>query len=331
MELLSEGQGILPSTERETLSQLGGDAYSNLDWTRRGQMSDMHFSIERQYLGQVPPPDTVNGILYQAAFCNSSGSPEADWNIEVHHRVLESALRPLNGPSVDQLINFRSSTTASIIPEYHMTTVPPKKVDFCMYVEPDCDKDVPRASQTIASLQDALPCGMFNHASLDTLRDRAIALSIETTRTGEGWDNASLQMGIWSAAHWAFLDLLLRMRQEAAEELSTREGPNPDNATEAGRMECPDTSSAQSSQLPEYLPGIIIQGHDWHLVITTRRGDKTIFWQKMTFGTTSSSKGIYQIICALQLLQHWAREEYWAWLRAVLSDWPRLHGQRVIR
>jgi len=172
---------------------------------------------------------------------------------------------------------------------------------------------------------------MFNHTNLNTLRDRPIALSIETKRTGEGWDNARLQMGIWNAAHWEFLGLLLRMRREAADELSTLQDQPPDDTTEAGRTEPPDISGAQSLQLPEYLPGIIIQGHDWHLVITTRHGDKTIFWQKMTFGTTSSSKGIYQIICVLQLLQLWAREEYWTWLRAVLSDWPRLHGQPVTR
>ena len=209
-----------------------------------------------------------------------------------------------------------------------MTPLPSKKVDFCIYIEPDCEKDHPHASQTIASLQDALPYGMFNHTNLNTLRDRPIALSIETKRTGEGWDNARLQMGIWNAAHWEFLGRLWRMRQEAADELSTLQGRTPDNATEAGRTELSDE---QILQLPEYLPGIIIQGHDWHLVITTRHGEKTNFWQKMTFGTTSSSKGIYQIICVLQLLQQWAREEYWAWLRAVLSDWPRLDGLPVTR
>ncbi len=212
-----------------------------------------------------------------------------------------------------------------------MAPLPSKKVDFCIYIEPSCDKDHPHASQTIASLQDALPYGMFNHTNLNTLRDRPIALSIETKRTGEGWDNARLQMGIWNAAHWEFLGLLLRMRREAADELSTLQGRIPDDTTEASRTELPNVSDAQTLQLPEYLPGIIIQGHDWHLVITTRHGDKTIFWQKMTFGTTSSSKGIYQIICVLQLLQLWAREEYWTWLRAVLSDWPRLHGQPVTR
>ncbi|KAM3517309.1 hypothetical protein NHJ13051_009101 [Beauveria bassiana] len=331
IDLISAGQGILPLSERETFNRLDGEAYHDWKWTRRGRMSDMHFSNERQHLGHIPPPDTVHGILYQAAFCNNSGSSEADWNTEVHHRVLEAALRPLNGPSIAQLINFRSSTTASIIPEYHVTPLPPKKVDFCIYVEPNCDKDHPHASQTIVSLQDALPSGMFNHTNLNTLRDRPIALSIETKRTGEGWDNARLQMGIWNAAHWEFLGRLLRMRREAAEELSTRRGRTPDNATEGGRTELLDVSSARTLQLPDYLPGIIIQGHDWHLVITTRHGDKTIFWQKMTFGTTSSSKGIYQIICALQLLQQWAREEYWAWLRVVVSDWPSLHGQPVTR
>jgi len=108
IDLISAGQGILPLSERETFNRLDGEAYHDWKWTRRGRMSDMHFSNERQHLGHIPPPDTVHGILYQAAFCNNSGSSEADWNTEVHHRVLEAALRPLNGPSTAQLINFRS-------------------------------------------------------------------------------------------------------------------------------------------------------------------------------------------------------------------------------
>lgn len=109
-------------------------------------------------------------------------------------------------------------------------------------------------------------------------------------RTGEGWDNARLQMGIWNAAHWEFLHQLSKMRQNAEARLSTlrQEEGNTDNPSQHA-LSSPD----QVKPLPEYLPGIIIQGHDWHLVITTREGDKTVFWQKMTFGSTSSSKGIY--------------------------------------
>jgi hypothetical protein len=179
----------------------------------------------------------------------------------------------------------------------------------------------------IWEIQDALPDGTFNHTSLITLRDRPIALSIETKRTGEGWDNARLQMGIWNAAHWEFLGHLSRMRHGAANELSriAQEATNtPDSAQDTA------LSLDHAVQLPDYLPGIIIQGHDWHLVITTREGDKTIFWQKMTFGSTSSSRGIYQIICTLQLLGRWARDEYWPWLRGVVLEWPRHDGQTPI-
>ncbi|KAH6869140.1 hypothetical protein B0T10DRAFT_313984 [Thelonectria olida] len=118
------------------------------------------------------------------------------------------------------------------------------------------------------------------------------------------------------------------MRHRAANELSrmTQQVTNMPGSAQDAVL----SSLDQAAQLPDYLPGIIIQGHDWHLVITTREGDKTMFWQKMTFGSTSSSKGIYQIICTLQLLGRWARDEYWPWLRGVVSEWPCYDGQTLI-
>ncbi|KAJ3455925.1 hypothetical protein MRS44_017407 [Fusarium solani] len=242
------------------------------------------FEYQRKDLDYTPPPETIHKILHQAAFYNSRSSPEADWNAEVYHRVLEAALRPLQGPGVDQLVDFRLSTTAALIKEYHAPVSATKKVDFCIYV---------------------LPLGAFNHTNLNSLSDRPIAVSIETKKTGEGWETAGLQMQVWSAAHWQFLRKFLELRQRASDELS-RIGQQTIGAAAAD----PEPSPIAGYELPDFLPDIIIQRHDWHLVITTGEGDKTIFWQKKTFGNTSSSKGIYQIISTLQLLRRWVQVEY---------------------
>lgn len=116
-------------------------------------------------------------------------------------------------------------------------------------------------------------------------------------------------MEVWMAAHWQFLRQLVSLRQRA-QELTT--------------------ANEKVWNLPDFIPGIIIQGHDWHLIITTPEGEKTVFWQKKNLGDTSSSMGIYKIIYNLQLLRQWAQEEYWKWMRELLLDWPRNGGELVV-
>jgi hypothetical protein len=69
------------------------------------------------------------------------------------------------------------------------------------------------------------------------------------------------------AAHWQFLRKSLSLRQRAHEFTITNE---------------------KIWILPEFIPGIIVQGHDWYLIIPTPEGEKTVFWQKKNFGDTSS-------------------------------------------
>ncbi|RKK81544.1 hypothetical protein BFJ68_g17614 [Fusarium oxysporum] len=264
IDLALAGVGLLPSSQRSTLDQLDEETYSNFNWTKQPVLSDFLFSEQRDQLGETPPPEIVHRILHQAAYCNSKNCSEADWNMEVHHRVLEAALRPLQGCQMSQLFDFR----------------------------------------------------------LSPLSDNPIAISIETKKTGEGWESAKLQMEIWMAAHWQFLRKLLDLRQRAANESSLIK-----------QVEGVIASSPEADkvwQLPKFMPGIIIQGHDWHLIITTPEGEKTIFWQKQSFGDTWSSKGIYKIIYNLQLLRKWAQEEYWTWLRELLLEWPRYKGELVV-
>ncbi|KAK7425030.1 hypothetical protein QQZ08_008306 [Neonectria magnoliae] len=318
IDLVSSGIGILPASQRGKFDQLDDETYSDFKWTRHPVFSNIYFSVERDKLGDTPPPETIQRILHQAAYCNSKGCSEADWNVEVHHRVLEAALRPLQSCWGDQFFDFRLSTTASIIAEYHVTSAS-KKVDFCMYIDPKVDQ-APEISQIVDNLRNILPLGMFNHASLNPLYDKPIAVSIETKKTGEGWENAKLQMEVWMAAHWQFLRKLLELRQRATNKLSSMKQAGGDLTH----------NPEKAWQLQEFMPGIIIQGHDWHLIITTPEGEKTIFWQKQNFGNTSSSKGIYQIICNLQLLRQWAQDSYWAWLRELLQEWPQHDGKLVV-
>jgi hypothetical protein len=318
IDLVSSGIGILPTSHVSLFSHLDRETYSDFKWTQNPVLSKFLFSNDRDEIGHTPSPETIQWILHEAAFCDSKGCSKTDWNAEVHHRVLEAALRPLQGPRSDQLLDFRLSTTASIINDYHVTSAS-KKVDFCMYIDPKQDKGT-GVVEIIETIRDILPMGMFNHANLSTLSENPIAVSIETTKTtGEGWENARLEMEVWMAAHWQFLRQLLEIRQHAAEKLSVLR-------SSAGEMSfCSD----KIWDLPEFIPGIIIQGHNWYLIITTAEGEKTEFWQKKTIGDTSSSKGIYQIIYNMQLLRQWAQEGYWKWLKDLLHEWPRSDEELV--
>jgi hypothetical protein len=107
IDLALSGFGLLPSSQRSTLDQLDEETYSNFKWTKQPILSNFLFSEQRDQLGETPPPEIVHRILHQAAYCNSKSCSEADWNMEVHHRVLEAALRPLQGCQMSQLFDFR--------------------------------------------------------------------------------------------------------------------------------------------------------------------------------------------------------------------------------
>ncbi|KAG7403113.1 hypothetical protein Forpi1262_v018791 [Fusarium oxysporum f. sp. raphani] len=306
------GFGILPTSQRTCMSELDVKVYDNFEWVKAKPPRDIFFSDDRDDLGHTPPPEVIQTILHQAGECSERGHSEASWNVEVHHLVLKAALRPLQGPQSSQFFDFLLSTTASILPDYQATSAS-KKVDFCMYIDPKHDESA-QIRETILTLMNVLPMGMFNHTNLLPLSDRPIAVSIETKKTGEGWDNARLQMEVWMAAHWQFLRKVLQLHRLAAGAVSSLEQTDGFN-------------SYETRKLPEFLPGIIIQGHDWYLIITTSEGEKTIFWHKENFGQTSKSKGIYTIIHNLQLLRKWAQEVYWEWMRELLLSWPRHRGK----
>ncbi|KAM0546275.1 hypothetical protein ACHAPJ_010959 [Fusarium lateritium] len=307
------GIGILPCSERNAISELKEfEAYRDWKWAQLKGAS-IHFSTKRENLGHTPDPGTVHKILYQAAFCENSGAPQADWNTEVIHRILDVSLRPTTGWGKSHLVDFRTSTTATIIPEYQLQ--PPnreysKKADFCIYAEPSCDKQQSLLSRIITALRNTLPQSTLNHVDLNVLQERPIAISIQTLEQSHALHARILHEGDWISARWNFFEMLMSLRHEAAVSLA--------------RMQRQTSSlPLPYPQLPEYLFDIIIHGHEWYLVITSREEGETVLGGVINFGGTSSSKGIYQIVCTLQVLKHYVSEVYWPWMRDLLLNWPR--------
>ncbi|EMT74655.1 hypothetical protein FOC4_g10000217 [Fusarium odoratissimum] len=129
----------------------------------------------------------------------------------------------------------------------------------------------------------AIPC--FNWTSDRMLQQYPLAFSIETKRYGGNAAKGEQQMGIWHAAQWEFL--ITRAGAEAVAKL-------------------------------DFLPGIVIQGHTWSLVITMRNQGTTTVLCSVEFGNTSSVVGVFQVMAGLKRLRKWSLEVLWPWYKMYL-------------
>jgi hypothetical protein len=128
----------------------------------------------------------------------------------------------------------------------------PGTVDFCVHIEPTCDKD-PRILRAIQALQRILPPGSFNHVYIPILYPRPIVFSIKILRLSDFSDSVRIRTGIWIPANWEFLERLLKMRREAADGLTKWIRENADNlALDTTNIPTP------TPKLLGFLPGVIV-------------------------------------------------------------------------
>ncbi|KAM6513561.1 hypothetical protein FALCPG4_015954 [Fusarium falciforme] len=184
--------------------------------------------------------------------------------------------------SQNPLIDYRYCTSAQIIHAFKPKNAPSKMVDFCIIVRPGDDTD---EQDMIENLCCRRPGQTINHTDWGNLCKNPVAMSIETKRHGENWDTAVLQLGTWHSAQWRSLDWGRRERVSI-----------------------------------DFLPGIIIQGHDWLFVATIMRNNRAVMYHSISIGDTKTVLGIYKLVISLQYLQQWIERTYWPAFRAeVLS------------
>ncbi|KAM3503631.1 hypothetical protein MY11210_008650 [Beauveria gryllotalpidicola] len=266
IETFADGQGIVASDTEEALTK----AANSDTWFRWAlRPGALHVSGDEGLAGRTPSPGAVRKVM------------------KVHQRILNMAFRPAEDSEIGNLIDFMGSSTASIIRDYGIPTLL-KKVDFCVYIEPKYDSSSTfEAGAAYARM--AMPQEIVNFIDFAPLYDRFIALSIEIQKPSEDLEAAQLQLGVWDMAHWAFLRRLAGLRASVT-------------GTTAATGTAGATTSAVERRMPEFLPGIIVQGHNWFLVITTMERDKTVLWHNVAIGSTAKPRGIYQIIRTLQYL-----------------------------
>jgi hypothetical protein len=199
-----------------------------------------------------------------------------------------------------------------------------KMVDFAVHAEPSA-----RLKAAIHDRAQNLDVHMSaNHTDYPPLRWCPIGLSIETKLTGRDWDQARTQVAIWTAAHFSKLEALIAHADEIAER-------------------CGDETRRSVDKTMPFLPIIITQGHDWHFLAATRMpgsltvcftpsspllillvaDQRQIIHEKISFGSTSTVLGVYQVVATLQLLARWVRDSFTPWYEAACFGLPpmRLH------
>lgn len=150
-------------------------------------------------------------------------------------------------------------------------------VDFCICIDPSADKSASSgAAITIDSLRRKLPGASINHTEYPAVSSWPIAASIETKPPHGDWAAATLQIGVWQAAQ---LRCLRRLGYR-----------------------------------PDFVPGIVIQGHDWSFVASVpgkEDGKGGALFTKIHMGGTETVLGIYSVVASLRRLLRWIEDEFW--------------------
>lgn len=51
-----------------------------------------------------------------------------------------------------------------------------------------------------------------------------------------------------------------------------------------------------------FLPGVVVHGHKWLFILSTREGSKMTLWVEWNFGDMKSVRNIYEIIIGVREL-----------------------------
>ncbi|WQF90321.1 Putative PD-(D/E)XK nuclease [Colletotrichum destructivum] len=240
----------------------------------------------RTKLGPTPTVDDVLRIFEDASMCYNKALDEPSWNQAVHSPVLSMATKPIWRLRPGDVVAHVPCTTATIMPVYAEPRG--RKVDYCMCIQPD-----PLSAAAIRAIrdQDVWTNLSINHTEFNALQDMPIAVSIETKPQSGDEADAQGQLAVWQAAQWRLLERLV------------------------GRNE-------PKMPLPDFLPGIVVIGHAWHFVASTKQDADVTLWTGQTIGSTDHVIGIYQIACALQYLARWVEETYWPWYKGAVLQLP---------
>ncbi|KAL6871969.1 hypothetical protein J3F83DRAFT_733295 [Trichoderma novae-zelandiae] len=255
--------------------------------------------------GRIPSLEEIQTLLAMATECERHKHEEASWNAEVHLRLLHGVFRTLVGKQYGEF-NAMLCSTARPHADFRPILSNSKMIDICVYASLDQNNEI----DAVAKFCRTAPTLSINHTDFEPLQLRPIILSIETKKHGAESDKAQLQIGVWHAAQWNFLQWAVHEKFLQRRQGKGRESPLTTNE----EAEVKTKTLTALSKLP-FIPGIIIQGNYWKLVISTYAEGKTRLWSGFVFGKTESLMDIYAIVAGVRELTAWGRDTYLPWFR----------------
>ncbi|KAF4470686.1 hypothetical protein FALBO_2400 [Fusarium albosuccineum] len=286
---IGDGEGILPMDRRDEVLKSPEVEEAG---PRRWRHSFKDSADFENLPGRIPSLQEVATILKRATDCHMLGHEEAGWNEEVHGYLLAAVFR---GPNDSEVGLSTARPHKALLPK----SIGVKMIDYCIFAHPSRG-DASMENWLKALSRETMTLSVNHIVDVPRLQLRPIVTSIETKEPSQSFNVAEVQMGVWHATQWAFLRCTMLSLLRSASDAATDD-------------ECEQHAEKALSELA-FIPGIIVHGHRWFFVLSTRGDDgKMLFWTEYEFGSTLSTRGIYQIVAGLRLLGSWAETTFMPW------------------
>ncbi|KAI2641050.1 hypothetical protein GGS21DRAFT_537552 [Xylaria nigripes] len=261
--------------------------------------------------GRVPTFEEIENVYKKASECQEYSHEEVSWNHQVYMRLLESIFENFPDGQCDEF-NVMSCTAARPHRQFKPIPSPTDMIDMCIYASFNEDVEL---SARIHEFSRVTPTRTVNHTDFLPISMRPLLLSIETKKLGVHWETAQLQIGIWHAAQWSFLRWAVS--QKVAKQHTDEKKETTQTREQQDKLK---TSELAILSKLGFIPGVIVQGHQWYLVLSTYEDGKTILWTHRLFGTTQSPLETYAVVAGIRELTAWARDFYLPWFEANVLD-----------
>lgn len=258
-------------------------------------------------------------ITYTARRYDNEVASEDEWNTDIHARALDLALRTSGRqPSISTLsvyvffiivivfaTRFQVPLPCSVQLTYHLNSrncrieprnlspspaLPSRIIDYVYALQ--SDDVIERAWIALPPTPGGGAVRSWNHTCSSRARTRPFAVHIETKTQSKSWTDGLPQLGIWTSA---FLERLRRLPRT-----------------------CPGQPASDRASRPPAVPVVVVQGHEWHFVVISKRGERTTIWQMINIGSTRNLFDFMKIMSALHKLLDWAEDTWRPWLHSLL-------------
>ncbi|KAL6914784.1 hypothetical protein FSST1_012544 [Fusarium sambucinum] len=224
----------------------------------------------------------VKEILLSAEKCCCHEYDKTGWNNLVYTPILSAALQTMM-PYLDrQGVDFAPCERASLKPKYDKIGITGPLVDYMLYMVPSSTKDR-QAHEILIGRRDEL--GSINFTTFKPTSQYPVGLTIKC-KDSKNSLSPEVHLSSWQAAQWKSLH---EMAGHDIKEL-------------------------------EFLPGIIVDGHEWKFIATTWEKGRTTLLSSLPLGSTTTEVGVYRIMAGIKLLSKWVMFVFWPWYREYCLD-----------